>query len=418
MSQERGRLRALIEIGKELTRFTSMTRLMDRVMEVAAYILCADDCSLYLMDEDGKTLRLRASRGPLREEVGEATYQPGQGLTGWVAEHGEPVRLTDVQGDPRWQGVHEEFPDQELGALLAVPVPGRDQTAGVLRVVRHHSPERGDDIGFTEEDEDVLSTLASQLSVALDNARLVDRLLQSERMAAWGQVSARSAHMIGNRVFALQGHLNELEHLLQDAKLDPEALRELVTKLRTGLFRVEEILQEFRDFVLATEISQAPVDVNAVVREAIAETPTGSAGITLRSELGDHLPTVLGDVGKLKRCVGELIENSVLALKEGGEIVVTTAPAAPAQVQQWSGHAPRQPMVMIEVRDNGPGIAENLKERIFTPFFTTRGKGMGLGLSIVHGIVAAHHGTILEVGTEGEGARFVILLPTAQVGWA
>ena len=418
MSQDRGRLRALIEIGKDLTRFTSMTRLMDRVMEVAAYILCADDCSLYLMDEDGKTLRLRASKGPLRTEVGEATYRLGQGLTGWVAQHGEPVRLTDVQGDPRWEGMHEEFPTKELGALLAVPVPGRNTPSGVLRVVRHRGPERGDDIGFTEEDEDVLSTLASQLSVALDNARLIDRLLQSERMAAWGQVSARSAHMIGNRVFALQGYLNELEHLLQAAQLDPAALRELVARLRTGLFRVEEILQEFRDFVLATEISQSPVDVNAAVKEALAETPTGSAGVTLRSELGEGLPTILGDAEKLKRCVGELIENSALALKEGGEIAVTTAPAPPEQVQQWSGHAPREPMVMIEVRDNGPGIAENLKERIFTPFFTTRGKGMGLGLSIVHGIIAAHHGTILEVGREGEGAHFVILLPVAQVGWA
>jgi signal transduction histidine kinase len=411
--RHRARMRALIEIGKELITAPGPAQLMDRVVSITSDILCADDCSLFLLDPGGETLRLAASRGMLRGEVGKATYERGEGLTGWVWEHNEPVRLVDIHGDPRWRGLYAEFPREELGAFLAVPV-GRDQPVGVLRVVRR---KRGNgDAAFTDEDEDVLCTFASGLAVALENAHLVEQLVKSERLAAWGEVSARAGHMIGNRVFALRGHLNELNHVVSQAQIDREAVRALVHRIETGIFRIEELLQEFREFVKATELATEPVDVNALVAQAIEETPTAHVAVAIETDLAEDLPPVVGDAGKLQRCFGELIENAVNHLPQGGWVKIRTRAVMGAQARDLCPRLPDAPMVEVEVTDSGPGIPEDLRSRIFQPFFSTRSQGMGLGLSIVKGIIDAHHGYICAAEPEQGGGRFVILLPQATRG--
>lgn len=406
-------MRALIEVGKDLTTIASLERLMDRVVGIASEILCADDCSLFLRERGGEVLRLAASRGTLKNEVGSAAYALGEGLTGWVGQHGEPVRTVDPKTDPRWRGLYSELPGGELGAFLAVPV-GRDEPLGVLRVVRRKRP--GIDAAFTEEDEDVLYTVASQLAVALENARLVEQLVRSERMAAWGEVSARAGHMIGNRVFALRGHLNELSHLLAQGEVDLEGARALLERVEVGIFRIEELLQEFRDFVKATELTLAPVEVNTLVREAIEETPTAHASVEITADLADDLPPVAGDAAKLKRCFGELIENAVNHLPEGGRVTIRSARIQGEEARALCRRLPDLPMVQVEVTDTGPGIPADLRARIFQPFFSTRAQGMGLGLSIVKGIVDAHHGHICAAEPRDGGGRFVILLPEATQG--
>src|SRR5690606_7647187 len=135
-----------------------------------------------------------------------------------------------------------------------------------------------------QADEDVLVTLAGQLAVAIDRTRLMERLLQSERMAAWGEMSARSAHMIGNAVFGVKGHLNELTHLLSKdegwgmgdengaSSTHPlQEARELAGNITRGIYRLEQILSEFRDFVLATQLRLSEHDLNQVLRNVIDE---------------------------------------------------------------------------------------------------------------------------------------------------
>jgi len=248
------------------------------------------------------------------------------------------------------------------------------------------------------------------------NAQLVEQLVRSERLAAWGEVSARAGHMIGNRIFALRGHLNELDHLLSQSDVDRQAVGELLERVNVGIFRIEELLQEFRDFVKATELAKAPIDVNALVREAIEETPTAHVSVAITSELADPLPPVMGDAAKLKRCFAELIENAVNHLSEGGEVKIRTARIDGEAVRQICRRLPKEPMVEIEVTDSGPGIPEDLRSRIFQPFFSTRSQGMGLGLSIVKGIIDAHNGHICAADPRDGGGRLLILLPEAHQG--
>lgn len=414
IADHRARESALVQIGRELNSISDDRKIAQKVINVAAAVLKTEDCSLFLLDTVLGKLVLRASRGQLATQAGEASYDLGEGLTGWTAQKQQPVRLVDPQADPRWRGRFEELPASEVGAFMAVPVHSHRGQVGVLRVQRKKSPYKWFPNDFTEDDERILSTIAAQLGIALDNARLVDQLVKTQRMAAWGEMSARSAHMIGNRVFAIKGDINELEYLLQQGHIEASDALKLSESIKRGIFLLEEILNEFREFVKATQLDVEEVDVNQLINEAIEEGFPKRSQTRLKLSLTPGLPPIKADPKKLKRCFTELMENSVNFQPDGGEISVTTSLADAASRKWLKPGMQSRDYAQIRFEDTGPGIEVENKPRIFNPFYTSRAKGMGLGLSIVKGIVDAHGGAIFESGRPGEGARFTILLPHGQ----
>ena len=414
MADYRAREKALIEVGKELSSIADINDLMQKVVDLGASLLRAQDCTLLLIGDDHAHVILAASYGPLRSRAGQAIYRVGEGLTGWVAEFGQPVRLKDVRDDPRWKGVHLELPAEGIGAFMAVPVNGSKGTLGVLRVLRRKRKYIGISQAFTRSDQDLLQTLASQVGVALENCQLVERVLRSERLATWGEMSARAAHMIGNRVFAIKGSLNELNYLLGHEPQSIEGVRELVGNVSQGITRLEEILREFRDFVTATKLQTSIQDVNILIREALAECFPRGSKVRLDLNLDAEAPRIVADPQRMHRAISELIENAVDLQPDGGFLEFRTRRMPADEPRDISAHLPSGELVVVSVRDGGPGIPSELKQRIFLPFFSTRARGMGLGLSIVSGIVQAHRGIIREVGIPGEGAHFEIFLPLAS----
>lgn len=403
---------ALIEIGKTLASTLDIGTLMNKVADMAAEAIRFEDCSVFLVDEQTNYLILMATRGALVEQVGMPAYPVGEGVTGSVAKYGEAVRMDDPRSDPRWLGRFNELPDDEIGAFLAVPIMSRDKILGVLRVVRRKAHVPWFSNRFTETDERVMLTIASQLGAAVENARSHMRLVRAERMAAWGELSARSAHMIGNRTFALKGDLNELGYLLEGLPEGEQRaeIAAIAESMGRGVERLEEILREFRDFVVATQLTTAKCDINDILRGVAEETFPKRSAVKLSMDLGDEIPPLQCDEKKLKRAFSELIENAVSFQPEGGEVRIASRLLGPEE-RAMERLAPGREIVQIEFADRGPGVAADLKEKIFQPFFTSRVKGMGLGLSIVKGIVEAHQGLLRETGQAGEGARFLILLP-------
>jgi len=414
MDGSRAREAALVEIGKDLSAIGDAEQLMRRVVDVAAAQLRFEDCSLFVLDKDKQLLVLQAARGGLAGRIGTATYPVGEGLTGWVAEHGEPIRVGSPRDDPRWKGRYEEFPIEDVGAFLAVPIFGRSGVLGVLRVLRRKSVAPWFRREFTEDDESVLLTIASQLGTAIENSRILDRLVNTERMAAWGELSAKAAHMIGNRTFAIKGDLNELEYRLSEPEDKRPEYRNLAEGIRRGIFRLEEILQEFRDFVRATQIALAEYQLNDLIRQCVEESFPKRGPVALTLELAPDLPPILADASRLKRAFSELIENSLSFQPDGGSLTIRTRLADPAQAHALAEISRGRVYLQIEFLDTGPGVPPDLKPRIFTPFFTSRARGLGLGLSIVKGILEAHRGSIVEVGQAGQGAHFIAFLPTKE----
>lgn len=417
----------LVQIGKELSVAPDADALMKRVVAIAGDILRFEDCSLFILDKGTGRLVLLATRGPLAPQIGKASYAVGEGLTGWVAAHGAPVRVRDPRTDPRHRGIHREIATDETGAFLAVPIQSMAGVVGVLRVLRRRSTSPWFPNDFTEADEEVLSTIASQIAAAIDNAQLFARLLQSERMAAWGQMSAMSSHMIGNRVFAIKGDLNELEHVVGAgpgdaslANLTRNQVSDLVEGMKRGIFRLEELLAEFRDFVRATALAPVALDAKALTQSVIEETFPKRGSITLITEYADEPLPVEADPVKLKRAFAELVENAVTfqEASSGGRLRVEARRVEPGEPMPERLILPRvssqTAYARITFEDAGPGVPAKDKDNIFRPFFTSRNRGMGLGLAIVKGIIEAHHGGIVEVGIEGKGATFLIFLPLRE----
>lgn len=411
MDGYKARETALVEVGKDLTALSDTGHLMRRVVEVAAEVLRFEDCSLFVLDRDKNQLVLQASRGSLMDRIGQATYALGEGLTGWVGQHGEAIRINNPKEDERWEGRFEEFPSEDVGAFLAVPIFGRNGILGVLRVLRRKGVAPWFRREFTDDDESVLLTIASQLGSAIENSRILDRLVNTERMAAWGEMSAKAAHMIGNRTFAIKGDLNELEFRLSEPADQRAEFIALAEGIRRGIFRLEEILQEFRDFVRATQISLNECDLNEVVEQCVAESFPKRSCVTLALELAENLPPVMADAQRLKRAFSELIENALSFQPDGGSLTIRTSVTEPGEGQRLARLPRSRSYVQVDFFDSGPGIPEDVKPRIFTPFFTSRARGMGLGLSIVKGILEAHRGSVVEVGEIGEGAHFIAFLP-------
>ena len=414
----RHRERMLVEIGLDFAATTEIETLVKRVIEVATGVLRCEGCSVFLWDETTQTLILRGTRGQLKDKIGEAFYRLGDGLTGSVAQTGETIRLQDPRSDSRWRGRYSEMKPSEWGAILAVPITAHERILGVLRVSRPLEVPAWHQAQFTEDDERALKTIGAQLGTAIENVRVSSQLVRTERMAAWGELSAKSAHMIGNRAFAIKGDLNELKYLLKQSAKNPAAnpdllpeIGALVESVERGVFRLEDILREFRDFVMATQLTPRPTDISKLARETTAEIFPKRTAVLLEEDYAPDLPPARCDADKMKRALSELIENAVSFMPNGGILRVATDFIPAGQGSKAVRLAPSRAYVRLTVADTGPGVPPELKEKIFTPFFTSRVKGMGLGLSIVKGIVDAHQGVLRETGEPEHGAQFEIYLP-------
>lgn len=400
---------ALFQIGNAVDRAHNEGELLDQLIKIAHDQLRFASCAIFLWDEPRQEFVLRASSGSLRDQVGVFGYARGEGCTGWVGEHGKSIRLANPQADPRWQGRMLEMPPDQIASYLAVPIVHRGSCVGVIRVIRRDSDNPHHDNRFTEDDERVLMAIAEQVANGIEAIRALQRVVRVERMAAWGELSAKSSHMIGNRVFALRGDINELGHLLAENPVDMAQVSSVQQSLANNLTRVEEILQEFRDFVSATQLIKAQADINFLVKESITEVFPRRSAVKLVFSLADNLPVVEVDARKLRRALSELVENS-LSFFEEGQLKVSTK-LATKKLLQTSKLDTKVDYVAIEVEDQGPGVAPEQKSLIFQPFYSSRVKGMGLGLSIVKGILEAHGGAVIEIGRPGSGAKFVMLLP-------
>ena len=228
------------------------------------------------------------------------------------------------------------------------------------------------------------------------------RLVQTEKLASMGQVSAGIAHEINNPLgtILLYAHL-----LLERIRGQSEERRDLETIAREA-DRCRRIMRGLLDFARHSRISRSSAAVGDVVREVldIMELTAGQAAVELRRNVEEGLPEVMIDADQIKQMLINLVQNGIDAVQEGGTVTVGARLDASERA------------IILAVEDNGKGIPEENLGRLFTPFFTTKGegKGTGLGLAIAYGVVKMHSGDIAVESEAGRGTRFSVALPLAQ----
>jgi two-component system nitrogen regulation sensor histidine kinase NtrY len=235
-----------------------------------------------------------------------------------------------------------------------------------------------------------------------------DRLLQTERVAAWRELARRLAHELRNPLFPLQITVENLQRAKQlDSKQFMEVFNESTATLRVELANLNAIVGRFSDFSKMPAPAFTRVDVNEALRNIIRLfepqfNVMGKPAIAAEYFLTEPLPEIDADAVLLHRAFQNLVLNALDAMPAGGTLTLRTS--------ERSSH------VLIEISDSGTGLTSEECSRLFTPYYTTKHQGTGLGLAIVQSIVSDHHGTISVSSEEGHGTTFRIELPLRQAG--
>jgi signal transduction histidine kinase len=235
-----------------------------------------------------------------------------------------------------------------------------------------------------------------------------EKLLQTERVAAWRELARRLAHELRNPLFPMQITLENMQRARQlETKQFLEVFNESTATLRTELANLNSIVGRFSDFSTMPTPQFAKVNVNEALRSAVRLfeaqfNAVGKPTITTEFFLTEPLPEIDADADLLHRAFQNLVLNALDAMPAGGTLTLRTFE--------------RDRNIRIEVADTGKGLTPEECSRLFTPYYTTKQQGTGLGLAIVQSVVSDHHGTISVASDEGRGTSFKIDLPQRQSG--
>jgi signal transduction histidine kinase len=273
----------------------------------------------------------------------------------------------------------------------------RDVAAGHWNA--HIDAQGNDEIGqLAGAFNDMTRTLAAQK----------EKLVQTERVAAWRELARRLAHELRNPLFPLQ---ITVENLQRARQLGPEQFQEVFAEatatLKAELANLNSIVGRFSDFSKMPAPHLTPVNVNETLRNAVRLfeaqfNAVGRPSITTEYFLNESLPEIDADPDLLHRAFQNLVLNALDAMPAGGTLSLRTSD--------------RGDTVRIEVSDTGKGLTPEECSRLFTPYYTTKLQGTGLGLAIAQSVISDHHGTISVSSEEGRGATFRIDLPKRQAG--
>jgi signal transduction histidine kinase len=249
---------------------------------------------------------------------------------------------------------------------------------------------------------DEVGAVAAAFNFMMEDLRTSkDRLVIAERIAAWQDIARRLAHEIKNPLTPIQMAMDTLRKTWK--KEHPrfgEILEESTATVLEEADRLKHIVTEFSDFARMPKPNFARLDLNEVIRSSMS---LYQGAVPVEPHLAEKLPQLDADKGQMTQVILNLVENSrdAIGMRTNGKITVTTK----------LGEAGDRAVLVVE--DNGPGVPRDVKDKVFTPYFTTKHAkgGTGLGLAIVHRIVSDHGGRIVLTDVQGGGARFTIELP-------
>jgi nitrogen fixation/metabolism regulation signal transduction histidine kinase len=228
----------------------------------------------------------------------------------------------------------------------------------------------------------------------------ITEVVSAQRAVAWGEVARRLAHEIKNPLTPIQLSAERLQHKLR-GKLhghDEALLDRSVATIVNQVQSMKQLVNEFRDYARLPAATLVPLDLNALVGEVLALYGQVQEQGRLSAELGAGLPSIMGDATQLRQVVHNLVQNALDAVAERGDGHVSVLTSA-ARGERGELRA-----VRLAVIDNGPGFAENVLQRAFEPYVTTKSKGTGLGLAVVKKIADEHRATVRIANLHDAGA--------------
>ena len=449
LAQSVEELRALGEVSQAVNSTIDLQTVLSTIIFKAVQLSGTEAGTIYAFDEARQEFQLRASYGMdevLVAAIKDRNVRMGETLISQAAMRRSPVQVADIRQDV--SSVLDIIRRAGFRALLAVPLLGSNRIVGAL-VVRRKEPGE-----FPQSTVNLLQTFGAQSVLAIQNAHLFDevqartrelgksleglrttqdRLIQTEKLASLGQLTAGIAHEIKNPLNFVNNFssisaelVDELQEVLAGANLDNRLraqISEIADTLQGNLHRVvqhgkraDSIVRNMLLHSRRGSGERQPADINAVVEESLnlafhgARAEKQDFNITLESFFDPTAGEVDLFPQEITRVLLNLISNGFYAVTKR-KLEANGADYEPtlAAITRNLGDS-----VEIRIRDNGMGIPAEVREKMFDPFFTTKppGEGTGLGLSLSYDIVVKQHAGSIDVDTQpGEFTEFRIVLP-------
>ena len=417
-AQERlARINALQNIEVAILSTMNLVDRLDLILEHVVTQMRADIGVIFMRDSQTRELfglRQRGSRDI--RAFRELRLKPGEGAAGWIMDRGEPLYLPDVRRDTRWV-IRQTSESEGIVSYLGVPLQVEGRTIGVIDVSTR--TERL----FTDEEINFFNTLASHAAVAIENARLYeqtraqleqlrntqDRLVESERRAAIGELVAGLAHEINNPLTAIVGHSQLLMETIPVGPMTDGWRGELDT-ISVAAQRIARIVQEFIKLSHVEGGHAETVNLADIVRHSVQKfgARDDSQDIAITETLPAEPLIVKANPQLIDQVLNNILNNSLEAMPHGGRIDVQ------AGISEGQN-------IYCSVRDSGYGIPASDLKRVFEPGYTTKVesgvvRGIGLGLYTAERIIKSHGGSIWLESEEGKYTLVKFTLPRVRGG--
>jgi signal transduction histidine kinase len=395
LEQRERELDAVQRVTRAVAAETDETALTRSALRTALDVMDADAGAVLLFDPGSGELKFRYVEGGAGERLEDTALAVTEGIAGEVYRTGHPRISPNASADPEHtERVERDF-DYAVGDMMTVPLAGHssDQRLGVMQVLNKHVGS------FDQNDLRLLAILGSEVTVAIEQARLHRAAREPERLALVGRMSAGIIHDLRGPLTSIKG----FAELLTSTE-DPNERQEFSDIVSEGVERISLMMQEVLDFargkvaslsVESVTLGEFLTDVEPKLRRDVE--PHGVEVSFAVAEAEGVKVSI--DASRMARVLLNLSSNARDAMRgEGGSLDVQTERS--------------DCTVAIVVRDTGPGIPDEIAESLFDPFVTHgKERGTGLGLAICRQIVEAHGGSIKLDRKAGEGAAFIIELP-------
>jgi signal transduction histidine kinase len=391
---------SLASVSQTINSALNLDDALNVITREACELMRGKMCSLMLLNESREWLDLRASYGAGEAYRTKPRVSASESLLGTVVRRKKALQLENVQTSSRYQSV-EVARQEGLISLLSVPLLFGEEAIGALSIYT------GVPYSFSNEEVRILSALAELSAIAIEKARLYERVVdveellrQNEKLSALGLLAAEVAHEIRNPLTVMKMLYHSLNLRFPDG--DPRGKDARIIGEKMEL--LNKIVEQILDFARTTEPQFAQVSLNQIIDELglLVRHKLKNQNIKLSRELQPDLPLVMGDVAQLEQAFLNLLLNGAEAMPRGGLLTIQSRTVSEAGVCYAA----------VDFTDTGVGMSEEVSRRAFSSVLSTsKPGGTGLGLAIVGRVVDTHRGKIKIESAVNKGTTVTVMLP-------
>jgi signal transduction histidine kinase len=397
---------SLVSVGQTINSTLNLDEALQVITREACHLMEAKMCSLLMSDSTGEWLELRASFGAGKDYINKPRLSMTESLLGTVVRRKKPLQIDNVQVSGRYQNV-EVARRENLISLLSVPLIFAGESIGALNVYKAETHN------FSNEEIRILSTLAELSGLAIEKARLYERIVdmeeelrRNEKLSAIGLLAAEVAHEIRNplTVMKMMFHSLDLKFPANDPRTrDAKIMGEKMEHLN-------KIVEQILNFARTTEPNFSPVSINHLIDNLalLIRHKLRNQNVEFVRQLAPNLPLISGDAAQLEQAFLNLTLNAVEAMPDGGKLTISSRVVCAPQKKN-----PNQ--LVIGFKDTGEGMSRQQQEGAFGSLLsTTKAQGTGLGLALVKRVAETHRAELRIKSKLGKGTTISISFPICE----